>query len=98
MRVAVTVMMFFGSLGFACAAEQASARGGVERGSPHVARAVERAAYVRGGDHLTCTDFATWEEAQAHYDSLSPTDPDGLDPDSDGVACEGLRAAAKPES
>ena len=34
-----------------------------------------------------CPDFDTQEEAQ---EALSPGDPDGLDRDSDGVACENL--------
>jgi hypothetical protein len=34
-----------------------------------------------------CDDFATQEEAQEH---LLPGDPDGLDADSDGIACEDL--------
>lgn len=34
-----------------------------------------------------CSDFATQEEAQEH---LLPGDPDGLDADNDGVACEDL--------
>lgn len=36
---------------------------------------------------LDCSDFATQEEAQEHLD---PGDPDGLDADSDGIACETL--------
>ncbi len=38
---------------------------------------------------LDCIDFATQPEAQAVYDE-DPTDPNGLDADSDGVACETL--------
>ncbi len=40
-------------------------------------------------DEFDCIDFATQEEAQAVYD-LDPSDPNGLDPDFDGVACEEL--------
>jgi len=40
-----------------------------------------------GSDDLDCADFATQEEAQAEYDS-DPSDPNGLDADDDGVACE----------
>jgi hypothetical protein len=39
------------------------------------------------GPDLDCADFATQEEAQAEYDS-DPSDPNGLDGDDDGVACE----------
>jgi hypothetical protein len=42
----------------------------------------------RPGD-LNCSDFATQAEAQAHLDA-SPGDPDGLDGNGDGVACESL--------
>lgn len=41
---------------------------------------------AHAGD-LDCSDFATQEEAQEH---LAPGDPDGLDADSDGIACETL--------
>ena len=36
---------------------------------------------------LDCIDFATQEEAQATYNA-DPSDPNGLDADGDGVACE----------
>src|SRR5215212_5079155 len=36
---------------------------------------------------LDCADFATREEAQAELDS-DPSDPNGLDADDDGIACE----------
>jgi hypothetical protein len=38
---------------------------------------------------LDCVDFATQEEAQAVYDQ-DPSDPNMLDGDKDGVACENL--------
>lgn len=41
------------------------------------------------GDPFDCADFDTQEEAQAEYDS-DPSDPSGLDADSDGIACEEL--------
>lgn len=40
-------------------------------------------------DNLNCDDFATQEEAQAEYDS-DPSDPNNLDADDDGIACEDL--------
>ena len=46
-----------------------------------------------GGD-LDCADFSSQTEAQAVYDT-DPSDPNGLDGDSDGEACEG--SAAAPE-
>ncbi|QIN80836.1 hypothetical protein GBA65_14800 [Rubrobacter marinus] len=45
-------------------------------------------AMAQAGD-LDCADFATQEEAQATYDQ-DPSDPNGLDDDGDGVACETL--------
>ncbi len=36
-----------------------------------------------------CGDFATQPEAQAHMNA-HPGDPDGLDGDNDGIACESL--------
>jgi hypothetical protein len=39
---------------------------------------------------LNCSDFATQEEAQAVLDS-DASDPNGLDADNDGIACEELR-------
>ena len=45
-------------------------------------------AAVAAGD-LDCADFATREEAQAALES-DPSDPNGLDADDDGIACEEL--------
>lgn len=42
-----------------------------------------------------CADFGGQEEAQAILDA-DPSDPIGLDPDADGVACEELAAAPEP--
>lgn len=36
---------------------------------------------------LDCADFATQPEAQAEFDA-DPSDPNGLDADDDGIACE----------
>jgi hypothetical protein len=42
-----------------------------------------------GGDdgELDCADFATQEEAQAEFEK-DTSDPNGLDADNDGIACE----------
>lgn len=52
-------------------------------------------AQVRGPSgadgSYNCSDFDTQEQAQAYYDGqggLAGGDPDGLDADSDGAACE----------
>src|SRR5699024_3483590 len=49
-----------------------------------------------GGD-LDCKDFATQEEAQAVLDADS-SDPNGLDADNDGRACESLPSGAGSSS
>jgi LPXTG-motif cell wall-anchored protein len=43
------------------------------------------------GDVLNCEDFTTQSEAQAVLDA-DPSDPNRLDADGDGIACEGLPA------
>lgn len=47
---------------------------------------VEEPEAATQGD-LDCADFASQAEAQAVFDA-DPTDPNGLDADGDGVACE----------
>ena len=42
---------------------------------------------------LNCSDFATRAEAQAVLDA-DPADPNNLDSDNDGIACEGLAGGA----
>ena len=42
-------------------------------------------------DLYNCRDFDTWEEAQAVYEAGLPGDPNHIDMDADGVACEALR-------
>lgn len=42
---------------------------------------------------LDCADFQTQVQAQAVYDQ-NPSDPNGLDRDKDGVACEALPGGA----
>lgn len=46
-------------------------------------------AQVVFANDLNCSDFNTQQEAQAHLDA-DPSDPDGLDRDKDGIACEHL--------
>ncbi len=57
-------------------------------------------AAQRLGVDRNCTDFKTWQEAQAFFQSAGPGDPHGLDKDGDGIACESLpgspSAAATP--
>lgn len=51
------------------------------------------AAYAGTTGDLNCSDFATQAEAQAEFDA-DPSDPNGLDRDSDGIACETLPSVA----
>jgi hypothetical protein len=57
----------------------------VDRPAPDVGT---RVAVAQTGD-LNCADFATQAEAQAVLDA-DPSDPNNLDADNDGVACEDL--------
>lgn len=50
------------------------------------------AQYVTDGrDRYSCRDFDSWEEAQAAYEANLPGDPNKIDIDRDGIACEALR-------
>ena len=49
-----------------------------------------------GGGGASCADFATQEEAQIALDD-DPSDPDNLDPDFDGTACEELLRGGREE-
>ncbi len=46
---------------------------------------------------LNCSDFATQPQAQATYDQ-NPTDPNRLDNDNDGIACESLAGSASGQA
>ena len=50
-------------------------------------------AGVAAAQDLDCTNFQTQAEAQAVYNQ-NPSDPNGLDRDKDGVACEALPGGA----
>lgn len=39
-----------------------------------------------------CSDFTSWEEAQAFFEQSGPGDPHGLDRDGNGIACQSLRS------
>lgn len=47
-------------------------------------------AWAQAGDR-DCSDFRSWQEAQAFYEANRPGDPHRLDADNDGIACESLR-------
>jgi len=50
-------------------------------------------AGVAVAQDLNCSDFSTQAQAQAVYDQ-DPSDPNRLDTDNDGVACEALPGGA----
>jgi Excalibur calcium-binding domain len=50
-------------------------------------------AGVAQAQDVNCSDFSTQAQAQAVYDQ-DPSDPNGLDRDNDGVACESLPGGA----
>ncbi len=52
------------------------------------------AALGQAGDQ-DCADFSSQAAAQAHL-RADPSDPDGLDADDDGVACENFNYGAGP--
>lgn len=45
---------------------------------------------TNGENLYSCYDFATWQEAQAVYEASLPGDPNYIDTDHDGIACERL--------
>jgi LPXTG-motif cell wall-anchored protein len=47
---------------------------------------------------LDCADFSTQAEAQAEFEASGPGDPNFLDADNDGVACELLPAGSSTAS
>ena len=51
--------------------------------------------YDPAGQDRNCTDFATWEEAQAFF-LATENDSHGLDQDGDKIACENLPGAPVP--
>ena len=51
--------------------------------------------YDPAGQDRDCSDFATWQEAQAFF-LATQNDSHGLDPDGDRIACEDLPGAPVP--
>lgn len=48
------------------------------------------ASPAHAGHGVNCSDFETQAEAQDYFDENGPGDPEGLDEDDDGEACETL--------
>jgi LysM repeat protein len=49
-----------------------------------------RSLVTHGLDLWSCSDFESWEQAQSVYEANLPGDPNLLDGDRNGVACERL--------
>lgn len=47
--------------------------------------------FTDGRDRYNCKDFDSWEEAQTAYEANLPGDPNKIDIDRNGIACEALR-------
>ena len=47
--------------------------------------------FTDGRDRYNCRDFDSWEQAQAAYEANLPGDPNNIDMDRNGIACEALR-------
>jgi hypothetical protein len=58
-----------------------------EEAAPPAAPAFDAAPYLGQGDAFNCSDFVSQADAQAVL-RADPTDPNRLDADKDGVACE----------
>jgi hypothetical protein len=72
----------------------------VDVGTPKLVREVQDSQpppndglNTQGHDIYNCSDFATWEEANAVYEANLPGDPNRLDQDNDGIPCESLSGA-----
>jgi hypothetical protein len=83
---AALVIVGVSSVGLGRASAQTTPPPVVE-GSP----GFDPSAYVGQGDAFNCPAFASQAEAQAVL-RADPSDPNGLDTDRDGIACESNRA------
>jgi micrococcal nuclease len=85
-----------------CNGDTTSAATDVAQPTPPVSSPTQPAAQQPGtsagsaGD-LNCSDFATQPDAQAVLNS-DPSDPNGLDADGDGIACESLPGGSSGSS
>jgi len=53
--------------------------------------------FALSGADLDCTDFTSQEQAQGVYNS-NPSDPNRLDADKDGIACDDAGGSSVPAS
>ena len=63
--------------------------------SPPAAAGLDPAAYIGSGDAFNCGQFRSQADAQAVL-RANPRDPNRLDGDRDGIACEGNPAPHDP--
>jgi hypothetical protein len=59
--------------------------------APVVVAGFDALRYIGQGDRYNCPDFASQAQAQAVL-RADPRDPNGLDEDDDGIACESNRS------
>jgi hypothetical protein len=62
-----------------------------ENSVPEVLRDFDGPIVTDGSDLYSCHHFDSWEQAQALYEANLPGDPNRIDGDSNGIACEKLR-------
>jgi hypothetical protein len=62
-----------------------------ESSVPEVLRDFDGPIVTDGSDLYSCHHFDSWEQAQALYEANLPGDPNRIDGDSNGIACEKLR-------
>lgn len=79
------------ALTFAVLAAPAAAQIVEEPAPPPASLDFYPSAYLGQGDAYNCADFSSQADAQAVL-RADPTDPNGLDRDVDGIACETNRA------
>lgn len=83
--------IFAAALTFAVLAAPAAAQVVEEPAPPPASPGFYPSQYIGLGDAFNCTDFVSQADAQAVL-RADPTDPNGLDRDVDGIACETNRA------
>jgi hypothetical protein len=76
-------------IGILIVAGAVGARLGYEEWTDYAGPLETRTAFAQDDNVFNCADFSTQAEAQAVYDQ-DPSDPNFLDADDDGIACEEL--------
>ncbi|MFN8522495.1 MAG: excalibur calcium-binding domain-containing protein [Chloroflexota bacterium] len=77
--------------GSPAAAPAGAAPAAAPAGTPQTSPGFDPRRYIGGGNQYNCATFTSQADAQAVL-RADPSDPNRLDPDKDGVACESLPA------